>query len=376
MLLRETKVALGKETMMKRQSLRGGFSLVELLVVIGIIAVLISILLPALSYARQQARLVECKAKLQQWGVGIQVYLDQNQGSLPWKGPDGNTESGAFSPVSNTDAQAAGLVGFDDSRLWFNAIPPLVGQPTYYSLLLNDYRSPTTAPAPQYGDDSMFVCPAAQGPGTVPGDDVVAGNYFLLYGVDSTNTIKGENGIHAEGQFKFDLTYVWNSKLTEPITPVPNDNPDFDSIKITAIANTDRTPLMVEKISSNADYLNPAVQRWSNAHPNVYGSSGFYQGKNNGGEITAAQGFNNNVQQAKACWSRFAASHFGGGTFSLPTATSIGMPGRQFRSPTRSTRIPQRTIMTSTRTAPASSGARWARQIERPPCWITARQDG
>ena len=63
---------------------RKAFTLVELLVVIGIIAVLISLLLPALNRARKSAYSAQCLSNLRQVGQGINMYVNANKGSLPW----------------------------------------------------------------------------------------------------------------------------------------------------------------------------------------------------------------------------------------------------------------------------------------------------
>jgi prepilin-type processing-associated H-X9-DG protein/prepilin-type N-terminal cleavage/methylation domain-containing protein len=65
---------------------RSGFSLTELLVVMGIIGLLIAILMPAISRARQQSLVVKCASNLRQIGMAIETYHQTYQ-RLPYASP-------------------------------------------------------------------------------------------------------------------------------------------------------------------------------------------------------------------------------------------------------------------------------------------------
>lgn len=63
--------------------LRGAFTLVELLVVVGIIAVLVALLLPAVQAARASARRTHCASNMRQVGLAVHQYADTHQGRFP-----------------------------------------------------------------------------------------------------------------------------------------------------------------------------------------------------------------------------------------------------------------------------------------------------
>jgi prepilin-type N-terminal cleavage/methylation domain-containing protein len=81
------QLIIGKTSPSRRTALAGrrrnAFTLVELLVVIGIIAALIAILLPVLGRAREAAKATKCLANMRQFGNALLMYLNENKGCMP-----------------------------------------------------------------------------------------------------------------------------------------------------------------------------------------------------------------------------------------------------------------------------------------------------
>lgn len=128
-----------------------GFTLIELLIVIGVIAILAAMLLPAIHGARSSTRSAGCKSNLKQLAYAMSLYVDDNDGCLPRRG-QGVQKLTQINRMSD----------------WFNCLLVCAGDEPYYQLYAEGRR-------PREGDHHHLICPAATDPGWT---------HFLPYGMN------------------------------------------------------------------------------------------------------------------------------------------------------------------------------------------------
>lgn len=180
---------------------RNAFTIVELLVVIGIITVLIAILLPVLNKAREQARMVVCASNERQIYQFMCMYAADNRGTLPIPG---DVDSPKY-PNSAFQMDGYGLYNYTEGTLW----PYISGGP--------DFRQ------------RLFLCPS-DGP--------------------DRGVHLGDTTVDAPGLTR-NYSYNFNSHLAGPTTgaPVLTDHgmlPAHIGVKLSQIKGADHKLLVLE----------------------------------------------------------------------------------------------------------------------------------
>lgn len=164
-----------------------GFTLIELLVVIAIIAVLASLLLPALARAKGQAQRAGCASNARQWGLALTMYLDDNRSVFPLA-KIATATPGAPAGYNEDDPRWSDLAAFhaagEGDSVWYNALPSYVQSKPLWQYAAD--------PAAFINSPSIFNCPtaAAQPPQFDPTVRVIF-NYGMNY--------KGNTGLTGVG---------------------------------------------------------------------------------------------------------------------------------------------------------------------------------
>lgn len=154
----------GRRYQPRSQGLAKGFTVVELIVVIAIVAILASLLLPALARGKDAAKTVSCLSRLKQWNLTLAMYAEDNEEMIPRESffPGGVTIN-LWSNVRNPLAH----------DVWYNALPQEISERGAVSY------APNAARVDFYDRAKLMHCPSARFPKSPEKDSVAFFSYAM-----------------------------------------------------------------------------------------------------------------------------------------------------------------------------------------------------
>jgi prepilin-type N-terminal cleavage/methylation domain-containing protein/prepilin-type processing-associated H-X9-DG protein len=183
-----------------------GFTLVELLVVIGIIALLIAVLLPALNRAREKARQVQCLSNMKQLSNAVIMFAGEHKGFMPGRGGSGtliwdtsgnrintgfSTESWDWIAYQRAQDPFTGGSGGADQNITYSGLAKYLGIKTQV------HTTPAEANAISDGRAaSVFRCPSddVQNRPTTPPAPPRTGSGLYRYSYSMNSNVGTRNG--------------------------------------------------------------------------------------------------------------------------------------------------------------------------------------
>jgi prepilin-type N-terminal cleavage/methylation domain-containing protein/prepilin-type processing-associated H-X9-DG protein len=206
-----------------------GFTLVELLIVIGIIAALISILLPALNKAREQANAIQCASNMRTIGQQMMIYASENRGAIVPAGIIYPPAAGTSAPVYST---------------WDLILKPYAN--IRDGTVTSETGTGSGTTSVDYEEIKFYQCP----------DDTILRTYSTGQYDKRSYVMIAAQPRYAQDNFTYPpilgtgmMTDISGTNTNLPTTPgmFPGCNPGFKFLKFTDVPDATNTLLLAER---------------------------------------------------------------------------------------------------------------------------------